>query len=364
MQTTKMLSTKAFELWMKEQAQTIVRYRQVEKSELLAEYNQLKEVVESSDFQAKKNELITTKYADTQEAKTIASYKLLRKKSSVFFYRLFKKAAWKEKEDVAQYLALKEQISTPEFKQTNAFWKNKKRWLTTPEFLQEKRYNALAKHADIVFFGQHTEQEVAELESYKMVWADEMDGVKMQEVWQTGFLYPSKNLKANHSHVSEKQAYTEGKNTKVAGSVLSIKTKKQKTTAPAWHPTKGMLMHPFKFTSDIWHTAEAVAPEAGVLQAKVSCAGKAKHMLCLTTATAKKALPILSEKTMKGYAIYTVVWNKKEVINYVNNVEVAREKNTLAGEKLHLLVRSYLPDNKKAGNGLLNIDWIRIYTNA
>jgi hypothetical protein len=364
MQTTKMLSTKAFELWMKEQAQTIVRYRQVEKSELLAEYNQLKEVVESSDFQAKKNELITTKYADTQEAKTIASYKLLRKKSSVFFYRLFKKAAWKEKEDVAQYLALKEQISTPEFKQTNAFWKNKKRWLTTPEFLQEKRYNALAKHADIVFFGQHTEQEVAELESYKMVWADEMDGVKMQEVWQTGFLYPSKNLKANHSHVSEKQAYTEGKNTKMAGSVLSIKTKKQKTTAPAWHPTKGMLMHPFKFTSDIWHTAEAVAPEAGVLQAKVSCAGKAKHMLCLTTATAKKALPILSEKTMKGYIVYTVVWNKKEVINYVNNVEVAREKNTLAGEKLHLLVRSYLPENKKARNGQLNIDWIRIYTNA
>ena len=364
MQTTKMLSTKAFELWMKEQAQTIVRYRQVEKSELLAEYNQLKEVVESSDFQAKKNELITTKYADTQEAKTIASYKLLRKKSSIFFYRLFKKAAWKEKEDVAQYLALKEQISTPEFKQTNAFWKNKKRWLTTPEYQQEKRYNALAKHADIVFFGQHTEQEVAELESYKMVWADEMDGVKMQEVWQTGFLYPSKNLKANHSHVSEKQAYTEGKNTKVAGSVLSIKTKKQKTTAPAWHPTKGMLMHPFKFTSDIWHTAEAVAPEAGVLQAKVSCAGKAKHMLCLTTATAKKALPVLSEKTMKGYIVYTVVWNKKEVINYVNNVEVAREKNTLAGEKLHLLVRSYLPENKKAGNGQLNIDWIRIYTNA
>jgi hypothetical protein len=150
----------------------------------------------------------------------------------------------------------------------------------------------------------------------------------------------------------------------MAGSVLSIKTKKQKTTAPAWHPTKGMLMHPFKFTSDIWHTAEAVAPEAGVLQAKVSCAGKAKHMLCLTTATAKKALPILSEKTMKGYIVYTVVWNKKEVINYVNNVEVAREKNTLAGEKLHLLVRSYLPENKKARNGQLNIDWIRIYTNA
>ena len=34
---TKMLSTKAFELWMKEQAQMIVRYRQVEKSDILAD---------------------------------------------------------------------------------------------------------------------------------------------------------------------------------------------------------------------------------------------------------------------------------------------------------------------------------------
>lgn len=358
---TKMLSTKAFELWMKEQAQMIVRYRQVEKSDILAEYNNLKKVVESAEFQVKKKELTTTRYADTLEGKTMAEYKTLRKNSSVFLYRLFKKAAWQVKPEVALYLALAEQIQTPEFQKANAFWKNTKRWLTTPEYQQEKRYNALTKHADIVFFGQHTEQEVAELESYKMVWADEMDGVKMQEAWQTGFLYPSKELKANHSHVAEKQAYTQGQNTKVSGSVMSIKTQKQKTTAAAWHPTKGMLMHPFKFTSDVWHTAGAVAPEAGVLQAKVSYSGNAKHMLCLTTATAKKAMPILSEKAMKGYAIYTIVWNKKEVVNYVNNVEVARGKNPLAGEKLHLLVRSYLPENQKGSTGTLNIDWIRIY---
>lgn len=358
---TKMLSTKAFELWMKEQAQMIVRYRQVEKSDILAEYNNLKKVVESAEFQAKKKELTTTHYADTQEAKTLAEYKALRKEKAVFYYRLLKKAAWKEKEEVARYLDLTEQINTPEFKQANAFWKNAKRWLTTPEYQQEKRFNALAKHTDIVFFGQHTEQEVAELESYKMVWNDEMNGVKLKDIWHTGFLYPSKELKANHSHISEKQAYTEGKNTKVSGSVLRIKTKKQKITTAAWHPTKGMLMHPFKFTSDVWHTAEAVAPETGVLQAKVSYSGKAKQMLCLTTATAKKAMPILSENAMKGYVIYTIVWNKKEVVNYVNNVEVARGKNALAGEKLHLLVRSYLPEDQKASTGELNIDWIRIY---
>ena len=357
----KMMKTKAFEQWLKEQAQAIVRYRQVEKSEVLEEYNSLKQVVDSAEFQAKKTELTMTRYADTQEAKTLAEYKRLRKKSSVFFYRLFKKKAWTEKEYVAQYLTLAELIKTPEFKQANAFWKNKKRWFTTPENKQEKRLNVLAKHADIVFYLQQDAKKIAELEKYKMIWADEFDGAQMTDAWQTGFLYPTTDFKANHSHVSEQQAYAKGKNTKVNGSAMHIITKKQKNTAVAWHPTKGMMMHPFKFTSDVWHTAEAVAPEAGVLQAKVSHSGKAKHMLCLTTATATKALSILSETAMKGYTIYTVEWNKKEVVNYVNNIEVARSKNTLAGEKLHLLVRSYLPENQKVAAGVLNIDWIRIY---
>jgi hypothetical protein len=358
-----MKSTKAFEQWLQKQAQIIVRYRQVEKGELLAEYNTLKKVVESVDFQAKKKELTTTQYADTQEGKTIAAYKSLKWKTSVILYNLLKKEAWKEKAEVLEYLALSEQIQTAEFQQANAFWKNAKRWFTTPECQQEKRYNELAKHADIVFFFEHTEKEVADLESYKTVWAEEFETARLSDVWQTGFLYPSKELKANHSHVNELQAYTQGKNTQVANRVLTIQTKKEKMTAPAWHPTKGMVMHPFAYTSDVWHTAQAIAPKAGVLQAKVRCTGKAKQVLCLTTATAKKSLAILPANKVEKEAIYTLVWNEKEVVNYVNDVEVARGKNTLTGENLHLLVRSYLPTGQK-GTGKMEIDWIRVYTNA
>ena len=99
-----------------------------------------------------------------------------------------------------------------------------------------------------------------------------------------------------------------------------------------------------------------------MLQAKVRCSGKAKHLLCLTSVNAKKALNILGEQAMKGELIYTLVWNEKEVVNYVNNQEVSRSQNPLAGEVLHLLVRSYIPENQKAGAGQLDIDWVRIYT--
>ena len=360
MQTVKMLNTKQFEQWLQEQAEIAVRYRKIEKSDLLAEYNTLKEVVESAEFQAKKTRLTTTRYADTQEGGTMALYNSLKWNTSVILYNLLKKEAYKEKAEVAQYLALTEQIQTPAFQEANAFWKNPKRWLTTPESQQEKRYNELVKHADILFFFQHTEQEIAELEAYKMVWAAEFE-TQMSGAWQTGFLYPSKEFKADHSHVGEGQAYVQGRNTQVANRMLTISTKKEKTTAAAWHPTKGMIMHEFAYTSDVWHTAEAVAPKSGVLQAKVRLAGKAKHILCLTKANAKKALHLLPADKQVKDAIYTLVWNEKEVINYVNNVEVSRSQNPLAGEALHLLMRSYLPENVKA-TGKMDIDWVRIYT--
>ena len=359
MQTVKMLSTKQFEQWLQDQAEIAVRYRKIEKSALLAEYNTLKEVVESAEFQAKKTRLTTTRYADTQEGGTMALYNSLKWNMAVILYNLLKKEAWKEKPEVVQYLELAAQIQTPAFQEANAFWKNPKRWLTTPESQQEKRYKELVKHADIVFFFQHTEQEIAELESYKMVWAAEFE-TQMSSVWQTGFLYPSKDFKADHSHVGELQAYVQGRNTQVANRVLTISTKKEKTTAAAWHPTKGMIMHEFAYTSDVWHTTEAVAPKSGVLQAKVRLAGKAKHILCLTKANAKKALHLLPADKQVKDAIYTLVWNEKEMINYVNNVEVARSQNPLAGEALHLLLRSYLPENVK-GTGKMDIDWVRIY---
>ena len=152
----------------------------------------------------------------------------------------------------------------------------------------------------------------------------------------------------------------QGRNTQVANRVLTISTKKEKTTAAAWHPTKGMIMHEFAYTSDVWHTTAAVAPKSGVLQAKVRLAGKAKHILCLTKANAKKALHLLPADKQVKDTIYTLVWNEKEMINYVNNVEVARSQNPLAGEALHLLMRSYLPENVK-GTGKMDIDWVRIY---
>ena len=55
--TGKMLSTDAFEKTIHDMQERVKRWRAIEKSPELAEYNELKKIVESSDFQEKKNTL-------------------------------------------------------------------------------------------------------------------------------------------------------------------------------------------------------------------------------------------------------------------------------------------------------------------
>lgn len=355
-----MQKTKVFEQWLASQQAMITRYRTIEKGAVLAEYNELKSIVESADFQAKKKELTTTQYADTSVGKTMAQFKSVKSQGAVLLYRLLKKEAWKQKAQVAEYLQLKEQVCTPEFVKEHAFWKNEKRWLTTPESAQEKRYEALCKHADVVFFHAHTEAEIAELESYKLIWQEEFEG-SMAAQWTTGWVYPT-GLKADHSHVSERQAYVKGANTRTAASVMTVETKKEKVSAAAWHPTKGMVIQDFAYTSDVWHTKTALPKNVAILQAKVACSGKAKHALGLATMKMESILPILHEAGVKGYAIYTLVWTDKEIVTYVNDKEVARVKNTNSMEEMYLYLRSYLPVKEKANKGAMSVDWIRIYT--
>ncbi len=81
--TGKMLSTEQFEKSIQDMIERVNRWRQIEKSPELAEYLKLKEVVESSDFQAKKKELINRKYKETQEGRQMLEYEALSNSSNI-----------------------------------------------------------------------------------------------------------------------------------------------------------------------------------------------------------------------------------------------------------------------------------------
>src|SRR5574344_1624312 len=71
--TGKMSSTDAFEKTIHDMQERVKRWRAIEKSPELAEYNELKKIVESSDFQEKKNSLKNRKYKDTDEGRKMAT---------------------------------------------------------------------------------------------------------------------------------------------------------------------------------------------------------------------------------------------------------------------------------------------------
>ncbi len=206
--------------------------------------------------------------------------------------------------------------------------------------------------------------------------------------WTPGFVYPSKDFQAVHSYTNENQAYAGGKNVEVKNGKLIIHTRRQKTTAPAWDPKKGMVMHTFDYTSDAINNASKLAVEAGsVVVVKARCHGLLNHGIYLR---GKNHIPFISvfnytgrkifcgvkshintdenKKEITGLQplteiIYTVVWGEDEIAWFVNNLEVYRTKNLIPkGEKLYLHLYSFLFKGLEWNTpGELDVNWIRVY---
>ena len=196
--TGKMLSTEAFEKSIYEMQERVRRWREIEKSPELAEYLELKKIVESSAFQERKNELINRKYKDTDEGRKMLAYERLsgmlsmkgykyalesetfqaflqfreteefqkikslkeRLKSSELrmYNMIYRSAFYKNYQKVLnspelrQLTELEKEISTPEFQTRHALWADTKRWQHSEEYKTEQRYLALAHSDDIKFF--------------------------------------------------------------------------------------------------------------------------------------------------------------------------------------------------------------------
>ena len=172
-----------------------------------------------------------------------------------------------------------------------------------------------------------------------------------------------------------------------AGGILHIKTSKEKVTAPAWDEKKGMVMSDFQYTSDVISNDKVAVEEGSVVQVKVRCSGNINHAVCLRgsqraplihlfdfrksryyvgakeNAQAERYLKELDGLIQSKYKVFTVSWQKDELIWYINNMEVYRTKNLLPkGEKLYIHMFSSIPaDARRVKEGEMQVDWIRVF---
>ena len=428
--TGKIKSTSKFEKDQSTLMEKFVRYSKIEKSKELAEYKMLFDIVQSAEFKEKKNTLLYRKYKDTSyyrnmkkfeklqsnkklqfyfehlndellndflAFKNTAEYELLGKKKEVKkseklqVYKRFEKSKvyknyvrFNNTYIVDDFLKIKEEVSTDEFKKENEFWANKNRWQTTPEYETEQRYLTLAANPDIVFYESIDATIFDEIRNLQLVFADGFDGnTILDENWEYGFRYPSYKLMANHSFVNEQQANNGGRNVNATDGCLAIFTKRETVKASAWDTSKGFVEKEFNYTSDVLHS-KTFKQKGGVFSAKIRCTGKLHHAFWLSGDGRKEHINVfhfngknitmgnatnegffdqikLSGLNAAAYHVYTLEWTDKELVWYVNNYEVYRTQNSVPQDELFMTFNSFITENQKPSTGVLEVDWLKVF---
>jgi len=290
---------------------------------------------------------------------------------------------------IKNYEELRQKISTPEFKKENDFWADPKRWEKTPEFIEEKRYAELSKNEDIKFFEKTNSAKFSRMRQYTLTFSDTFDWNTLNASnWECGFNYVNDKLVGNHSFTNEKQANNEGNNVSVYAGELNIHTRKERKLALAWDKTRGFVNRQFEYTSDALHGTQSISQQGGLFRAKMRFVGKdLTHAFWLTGARqlphvnvcvcdgkdievgthwATKFEKKYTSTRVKGlrtsdFYIYTLEWTPKELIWYVNNVEVFRTTEGVPTEPLFPMLNSFISSKQKGGEGTMLVDWIEIY---
>ena len=292
---------------------------------------------------------------------------------------------------VKEYLELKDKVSHPEFQKNNEFWSNPKRWETTKEYQEEKRFHQLADNDDIRFYVKHKIEDFKNIAGYELVFEDNFDWNSLNaSKWDAGFHYKNPAFVGNHSFVNEQQANNNGNNVRVIAGNLHIVTKEQKVEALTWHPEKGFVQKEFDYTSDVIHGCNACCQKGGIYRAKMRFAGakgvthalwlkgenKTPHINICKCENGEVEVGIYwsskfetkyTSTRIKGlnlskFFIYTLIWNEKELIWYINDLEVFRTSNFMPQEAMYPMINSFIAEGKKAGEADFEIDYIKVYS--
>ena len=125
-------STSRYEKRVKKMQKKVKLLQEIEQSDYFKEYQELRSKVNEDKFLQKKEEYTSRKYKDTEYYQKLAELKKLSGDRNVKKY--LKATSDAERLQLAGniavkgYLRLKEETETPEFKEKNAFWADKKRW--------------------------------------------------------------------------------------------------------------------------------------------------------------------------------------------------------------------------------------------
>lgn len=327
-------------------------------------------------------------FRDSEDFQKIGSFKERLKSSELrMFNMIYRSQFYKNymkvlnSPELQQLTELEKETSTEDFQKRNAFWADEKRWEHSTDYQREKRFEELANSDDIKFYFAQREEKIDWAELFRPAFADDMS---TSANWKPGFGYANPAMKDGHSRTNELQAYNNGKNTFFAEGRMDIETHEESKKALAWDQKKGFVEHVFPYTSDVMNSRAVFMQEEGMFMAKVRCQGTGHNFFGLSTGEPGKPqvamyfydgdihhMGLIDGKNTKlvpltgmlrsMYYVYTLRWTKKELIWFVNDMEVLRLPNTLPHEKMFYIAQSFLPANEAGGTGKLKVQWAKAY---
>ena len=362
------------------------------KSKTVLRYEELDELMKSSEFIAKKNMKPIT-FKDTEEYKKELEYNRLKSSPEIKAFYKFKGS-----KEYANYLSthdsarlkrhaeLKEYTATDEFKEKKNYLLDKKRFEKTEMFKEVQEYAGLKKNEDIIWYFKVKDSNKFDiLKNRELTFSDEFEDDRLDtKKWLTNYYWGEKLLHDRYSVESDLQAYTENDNFELRNSVLKIITKPQKITGKVWSADKGFSTKEFSYTSGIVCTGSSFRQKYGTFSAKIK----------LGDPTAKSAFWMLADKitphidvcrtskgkvwfdyfTSKGsnsktsigsryagdFFIFTLEWSADKLVWKINDTVVFTQTSDIPQEPMYVLLSGGL-DKPISGMTSMEIDWIRVY---
>ncbi len=365
------------------QYQVMQDFKKLQKNKKLHTYLDVKDSALLKDFMLFRHSPDYVKLSDKQlvaQSPDLRRMKEFEKSNAYKTYVKIQNSSLPE-----EFIRLQKEIADETFQRENQFWSNPKRWQTTEDYKHEIRYRQLAESPDIIFFFAQDVEKIHAYEKWEVSFAEEFNWKRLVDSqWTAGFSYKNKAMKRVHSYVNEKQANNGGKNTGTINGILTLVTKEEHATASAWDAKKGFVLKDYDYTSDVITTADSFRQQGGLFVVKVRCEGRVNHAVWLGADTPlplmrlfhfngknifvgnTAATGFVGEKikgiSAQDYYIYALDWNDKELIWYINNIEVYRMSNNIPREELYLAFSSFITAAQRPEEGKLEVDWVRIYT--
>lgn len=375
------------------------RMEMIKESDLYKEYKELLDFVNSPKFHAAKSK---KGFKKSEEYLKFQQLKSLKKNPEIIFYNRTERSndyktaiALKGSDRLETYFELEGIVQSKEFKEQEAFLKDKKRFQKSKEAELIEEFKLLNKNEEILWFlKMQKEKPFEDYKKWQLTFEEDFDQIKLDaNKWMTGYYWGRALMNDNYVPSNEHQFFTD-ENIDLRNSMARISVREEKTVGKSWNTSHGFNDREFNFTSGLISTGQSFRQKYGRLEAKIRFdkSYPVVNAFWLVGETKSPQIDIFrtTEKNNKGYQcgihsdkesrsklikgsfsnnkffIYGLNWSADELIWTINGKEVHREVNNIPNESMYLTFCSILPEEPKSNNlpASMEIDWIRCYKKA